>query len=124
MYPDLDLKHVCEQITLIEEKAMRMDRALQARIKSLEAAEYWRRAYGAERSFNQWTGMDRSEPGSVHLAEEPEQIVSIENSHSRRLNPSNGEESPPRVPREEGSVADFVLRTEESSVTEMTTLLI
>ena len=49
--------------------------------------------------------------------------MSIENSHSCRLNPSNGEESPLRVPREEGSGDGFVLRIEDSSVAELTTLL-
>ena len=124
MYLELDLKHVCEQITLIEEKAMGMDKALQARIATLEAAEYRRRAYSAERSFNQWAGMNRSEPVNVHLAVEPEQVVSIKNScPSRRLGPLDGQESPPRVPREEGSGDGSVLRIEDSSVAELTTLL-
>ena len=68
--------------------------------------------------------MNRSEPFNIHPAVEPEQLVSIENScPSRRLGPSDGQESPPRVPREEGSGDGSVLRIEASSLAELTTLL-
>ena len=125
-YPELDLEHVCDRITLIEEKAMELDKDLQMRISSRIAVEHRRRVFRTHRLSNRQADVGRSGAVSVPLAREQEREASNENIRPPRgLGPSGRQNSSLLAPREgEGGSGDgSILRIYPSDAAELNQLL-
>ena len=116
--PELELDHICDQIALIEEKAMDLEKDLQRRISSRMAVEHRCRVFESKMNSNQLADVGR--------ARDPALEVTNENTRpTQGSSPSGRQNSPQPAPMVgEGSSGDgSILRIEASNAAELNRLL-